>query len=93
MEFVDLRGLIIDVFLPDGEIPDYVFDQATECELVALTSDLSRAERIIFNLVHYEEITLWEIGEALDLSAAMVTSMYNAIHANIAHSLRAIGVR
>ena len=85
--------LLIEVFLHDKTIPDFVFQRATKDRLTLLTRDLSRSERLILILVYYEEMTFREVGVVLDLSAKKVTSIYKAMLEKLAKSLRAIGVR
>ena len=44
-----------------------------------VTRGLSRAERLIIILYYFEEMTMKEIGEALDLSESRVSQMHSAI--------------
>ncbi len=44
-----------------------------------ITRGLSRAERLILILYYYEEMTMREIGAALDLSESRVSQMHSAI--------------
>jgi RNA polymerase sigma factor for flagellar operon FliA len=44
-----------------------------------LTRGLSRAERLIIVLYYFEEMTMKEIGETLDLSESRVSQMHSAI--------------
>jgi RNA polymerase sigma factor for flagellar operon FliA len=44
-----------------------------------VTRGLSRAERLIIVLYYFEEMTMKEIGEALDLSESRVSQMHSAI--------------
>jgi RNA polymerase sigma factor for flagellar operon FliA len=44
-----------------------------------ITKGLSRAERLILLLYYYEEMTMKEIGQTLDLSESRVSQMHSAI--------------
>jgi len=44
-----------------------------------VTRGLNRAERLIVTLYYYEELTMKEIGETLDLSESRVSQMHSAI--------------
>ena len=44
-----------------------------------VTRGLSRAERLIIILYYFEEMTMKEIGETLDLSESRVSQMHSAI--------------
>jgi RNA polymerase sigma factor for flagellar operon FliA len=44
-----------------------------------VTRGLSRAERLIIALYYFEEMTMREIGEALDLSESRVSQMHSAV--------------
>ncbi len=44
-----------------------------------ITRGLSRAERLIVILYYFEEMTMKEIGETLDLSESRVSQMHSAI--------------
>jgi RNA polymerase sigma factor for flagellar operon FliA len=44
-----------------------------------ITRGLSRAERLIVLLYYFEEMTMKEIGEALDLSESRVSQMHSAV--------------
>ncbi|MCE5328326.1 MAG: FliA/WhiG family RNA polymerase sigma factor [Planctomycetaceae bacterium] len=44
-----------------------------------LTRGLSRAERLIIVLYYYEEMTMKEIGQTLDLSESRVSQMHSAV--------------
>ncbi len=48
-----------------------------------ITRGLSRAERLIIILYYYEEMTMKEIGETLDLSESRVSQMHSAILARL----------
>ncbi len=48
-----------------------------------LTKGLSRAERLIVVLYYYEEMTMKEIGMALDLSESRVSQMHSSILARL----------
>jgi RNA polymerase sigma factor for flagellar operon FliA len=48
-----------------------------------ITRGLNRAERLILVLYYYEEMTMKEIGETLDLSESRVSQMHSAILARL----------
>jgi RNA polymerase sigma factor for flagellar operon FliA len=48
-----------------------------------LTKGLSRAERLILILYYYEEMTMKEIGQTLDLSESRVSQMHSSILARL----------
>jgi len=52
-----------------------------------VTRGLSRAERLIVILYYFEEMTMKEIGETLDLSESRVSQMHSAILGRLRHQL------
>ena len=52
-----------------------------------VTRGLSRAERLIILLYYFEEMTMREIGETLDLSESRVSQMHSAILSRLRHQL------
>ena len=52
-----------------------------------VTRGLSRAERLIIILYYFEEMTMKEIGETLDLSESRVSQMHSAILGRLKHQL------
>jgi RNA polymerase sigma factor for flagellar operon FliA len=52
-----------------------------------VTRGLSRAERLIILLYYFEEMTMREIGDALDLSESRVSQMHSAILGRLRHQL------
>ncbi len=67
---------------------DVIEDASSECPVDTaqqqdlkdlVTRGLSRAERLIVILYYFEEMTMKEIGEALDLSESRVSQMHTAI--------------
>jgi RNA polymerase sigma factor for flagellar operon FliA len=52
-----------------------------------ITRGLSRAERLIIILYYFEEMTMKEIGETLDLSESRVSQMHSAILTRLKHQL------
>ncbi len=52
-----------------------------------ITRGLSRAERLIVILYYFEEMTMKEIGETLDLSESRVSQMHSAILARLRNQL------
>ena len=52
-----------------------------------VTRGLSRAERLIVLLYYFEEMTMKEIGETLDLSESRVSQMHSAVLLRLRHQL------
>ncbi len=52
-----------------------------------VTRGLSRAERLIIVLYYFEEMTMKEIGETLDLSESRVSQMHSAVLERLKHQL------
>jgi RNA polymerase sigma factor for flagellar operon FliA len=52
-----------------------------------VTRGLSRAERLIVVLYYFEEMTMKEIGDTLDLSESRVSQMHSAILSRLRHQL------
>ena len=52
-----------------------------------VTRGLSRAERLIIVLYYFEEMTMKEIGETLDLSESRVSQMHSAVLGRLRHQL------
>ncbi len=52
-----------------------------------VTRGLSRAERLIVVLYYFEEMTMKEIGETLDLSESRVSQMHSAVLDRLRHQL------
>ena len=52
-----------------------------------VTRGLSRAERLIVILYYFEEMTMKEIGEVLDLSESRVSQMHSAVLGRLRHQL------
>ncbi len=52
-----------------------------------VTRGLSRAERLIILLYYFEEMTMKEIGETLDLSESRVSQMHSAVLGRLRHQL------
>jgi len=53
-----------------------------------LTNELTRAERLIIVLYYYEEMTIKEIAEKLDLSEARVSQMHSSIIQRLKDSMK-----
>ncbi len=68
----------IDV-LPDDGRTDPVAEAQRRDLKELLTSGLTRAERLIVVLYYYEQMTMKEIGQTLDLSESRVSQMHSAI--------------
>ena len=52
-----------------------------------ITRGLSRAERLILLLYYFEEMTMKEIGQTLDLSESRVSQMHSAVLERLRHQL------
>ena len=52
-----------------------------------VTRGLSRNERLIIILYYYEEMTMKEIGQTLDLSESRVSQMHSSIVTRLQHML------
>jgi RNA polymerase sigma factor for flagellar operon FliA len=68
----------IDV-LPDHESADPVAEAQKRDLKDLVTRGLSRAERLIVVLYYYEQMTMKQIGQTLDLSESRVSQMHSAI--------------
>lgn len=68
----------IDV-LPDDRSTDPVVEAQKQDLKDLVTRGLSRAERLIVVLYYYEQMTMKQIGQTLDLSESRVSQMHSAI--------------
>jgi RNA polymerase sigma factor for flagellar operon FliA len=68
----------IDV-LPDDRGCDPVVEAQKQDLRELVTRGLSRAERLIVVLYYYEQMTMKQIGQTLDLSESRVSQMHSAI--------------
>lgn len=68
----------IDV-LPDARSSDPVIEAQKRDVKDLVTRGLSRAERLIVVLYYYEQMTMRQIGQTLDLSESRVSQMHSAI--------------
>ncbi len=68
----------IDV-VPDEQGADPVIEAQKRDVRDLVTRGLSRAERLIVVLYYYEQMTMKQIGETLDLSESRVSQMHSAI--------------
>jgi len=68
----------IDV-LPDERGIDPVLEAQKKDLRDLVTRGLSREERLIIVLYYYEEMTMKQIGDTLDLSESRVSQMHSAI--------------
>ncbi len=68
----------IDV-LPDQRGSDPVVEAQKKDVKDLITRGLSRAERLIIVLYYYEQLTMKQIGQTLDLSESRVSQMHSAI--------------
>jgi RNA polymerase sigma factor for flagellar operon FliA len=78
----------IDV-LPDDQSSDPVSEAQKQDVKDLVTRGLSRAERLIVILYYYEEMTMKQIGQTLDLSESRVSQMHSAILARLRSQLQA----
>ena len=65
--------------LPDEKTPDPAREAQRRFLKQMLTRGLSRAERLVVTLYYYEEMTMKEIGQTLDLSESRVSQMHTEI--------------
>ncbi len=72
----------IDVLKDKKQIDPFVQVQKHDLKDL-LTKGLSRAERLILILYYYEEMTMKEIGQTLDLSESRVSQMHSSILARL----------
>jgi len=72
----------IDV-LEDRKGMDPVREMQRKDLKALMTKDLSRAERLIILLYYFEEMTMKEIGQTLDLSESRVSQMHSSIIARM----------
>ncbi len=77
----------IDVMPDDGE-NDPVTEAQKQDIKELVTKGLSRAERLIVVLYYYEQMTMKQIGETLDLSESRVSQMHSAILARLRGQLQ-----
>jgi RNA polymerase sigma factor for flagellar operon FliA len=78
----------IDV-LPDDRSCDPVLEAQKQDLKELVTRGLSRAERLIVVLYYYEQMTMKQIGQTLDLSESRVSQMHSAILARLRSQLLA----
>jgi RNA polymerase sigma factor for flagellar operon FliA len=78
----------IDV-LPDDRSCDPVLEAQKQDVKELVTRGLSRAERLIVVLYYYEQMTMKQIGQTLDLSESRVSQMHSAILARLRSQLQA----
>jgi RNA polymerase sigma factor for flagellar operon FliA len=78
----------IDV-VPDGQSTDPVAEAQKRDLRDLVTRGLNRAERLIVVLYYYEQMTMKQIGETLDLSESRVSQMHSAILARLRNQLQA----
>ncbi len=76
----DLRE--IDVIKDDSQESPLTEAQRNDLKTL-ITRGLSRAERLIVILYYYEEMTMKEIGQTLDLSESRVSQMHSSILARL----------
>ncbi len=72
----------IDVLKDNRQVNPYKQVQKRDLRDL-LTRGLSRAERLILILYYYEEMTMKEIGQTLDLSESRVSQMHSSILARL----------
>jgi RNA polymerase sigma factor for flagellar operon FliA len=78
----------IDV-LPDDRSCDPVLEAQKQDLKELVTRGLSRAEQLIVVLYYYEQMTMKQIGQTLDLSESRVSQMHSAILARLRTQLQA----
>jgi len=78
----------IDV-VPDHQSSDPVIEAQKRDVRDLVTRGLNRAERLIVVLYYYEQMTMKQIGETLDLSESRVSQMHSAILARLRNQLQA----
>jgi RNA polymerase sigma factor for flagellar operon FliA len=78
----------IDV-LPDEAGSDPVLEAQKQDVKDLVTRGLNRAERLIVVLYYYEEMTMKQIGQTLDLSESRVSQMHSAILQRLRDQLHA----
>lgn len=78
----------IDV-LPDDRGSDPVIEAQKQDIKDLVTRGLNRAERLIVVLYYYEQMTMKQIGQTLDLSESRVSQMHSAILARLREQLQA----
>jgi len=77
----------IDV-LPDDQGSDPVVEAQKKDIKDLITRGLNRAERLIIVLYYYEQMTMKQIGQTLDLSESRVSQMHSAILARLRNQLQ-----
>jgi len=77
----------IDVLKDERQINPFAQVQKTDLKDL-ITKGLSRAERLIVILYYYEEMTMREIGDTLDLSESRVSQMHSSILARLRAQLQ-----
>jgi RNA polymerase sigma factor for flagellar operon FliA len=78
----------IDV-LPDDRSCDPVLEAQKQDLKELVTRGLTRAERLIVVLYYYEQMTMKQIGQTLDLSESRVSQMHSAILAQLRAQMHA----
>jgi RNA polymerase sigma factor for flagellar operon FliA len=78
----------IDV-LPDDRGSDPVIEAQKQDIKDLVTRGLNRAERLIVVLYYYEQMTMKQIGQTLDLSESRVSQMHSAILGRLREQLQA----
>jgi len=78
----------IDV-VPDEQSTDPVVEAQKRDIKDLITHGLTRAERLIIVLYYYEQMTMKQIGQTLDLSESRVSQMHSAILARLRAQLQA----
>ena len=77
----------IDI-VPDNQEADPVVEAQKRDIRELVTKGLNRAERLIVVLYYYEQMTMKQIGETLDLSESRVSQMHSAILARLRAQLQ-----
>ena len=79
-------GIEIDVLEDPAGVDPILYAQQKDLKDL-ITRGLSRAERLIVILYYFEEMTMKEIGETLDLSESRVSQMHSAILSRLRNQL------
>ena len=79
--------------LADERTPDPAREAQRRFLKQMLTRGLSRAERLVVKLYYYEEMTMKEIGQTLDLSESRVSQMHTEILRRLRELTDGVGER
>ncbi len=71
---------------------EHTIDMATKEELASLIEQLSENEQLVISLYYYEEMTLSEIGEILQLSTSRISQIHSKAIFRLKQAMRKKGV-